>query len=153
MDPAFRARRRSSKFLPPTPEQEEEVLRGIPENIRKPLIYSKTEIVGMLKKCALVEEPFDPQAEAKRDAALVKAEVGCPRAASPRPRCACLRAARQLTRSVTWHALLVCKCVSATGTKLVPTHCRDRDGVARCARWPGPPDRALPRGLARGRRP
>ena len=53
------ARGRNSR-PPPTPKQEDEVLRGIPEDIRAPWILSQQQIVKLLKKCAGASKPARP---------------------------------------------------------------------------------------------
>ena len=45
-----------SAMLPPTPEQENEVLAGVPESMKKPYRLRRPDIVAMLAPCATPPE-------------------------------------------------------------------------------------------------
>lgn len=56
-----------SSMLPPTPEEENEVLAGIPESIKKPYRLRVPHIVAMLANCSTEpwEEPVEPEPDAR----------------------------------------------------------------------------------------
>ena len=64
-----------SAMLPPTPEQENEVLAGVPESMKKPYRLRRPDIVAMLAPCATPPEvrPFAmcPLSVGETEAALV----------------------------------------------------------------------------------
>lgn len=58
-----------SSTLPPTPEQENEVIKGLPESVKKPFKLSKPDIVTICAPCATYPDPepttprLDPRCE------------------------------------------------------------------------------------------
>ena len=52
-----------SSMLPPTPEEEDEVLSGVPESMKKPYMLRRPDIVALLAPCSTSPEPEVQQPE------------------------------------------------------------------------------------------
>jgi hypothetical protein len=66
-----------SSMLPPTPEEEDEVLSGVPESMKKPYMLRRPDIVALLAPCSSSPEPEvlapDPDARIAPVEAVVRA--------------------------------------------------------------------------------